>query len=240
MTLVITGGLRISSDFARALALGADAVAIGTAALIAAGCQQYRICNTGKCPVGATTHDPGLRARVDIDKAAKRVENFLCVSTEELKDFARLTGHESETESLIADLEARVGAVLEVVTGVSERPSVFYELDATDPSNPWTTGSGTFIDYIITQAGGTNAAADLQGDYIQISSEQLIASNPDVILLGEIRGAEAMDYLQALNSGHKGCLAVIHAAAPSDDNVDKLIGVNRKFNFNYVNTGEQP
>jgi glutamate synthase domain-containing protein 2 len=50
VSLLITGGLRISSDFAKALALGADGVAIGTAALIAAACQQYRICHTGKCP----------------------------------------------------------------------------------------------------------------------------------------------------------------------------------------------
>ena len=50
--LVITGGLRVSSDFAKALAMGADAVAIASAALIAAGCQQYRICGSGKCPIG--------------------------------------------------------------------------------------------------------------------------------------------------------------------------------------------
>jgi iron complex transport system substrate-binding protein len=75
--------------------------------------------------------------------------------------------------------------VQEKVATVSARPSVFYELDATDPSNPWTAGSGTFIDYIITQAGGTNAASALQGDYAQISSEQLIAANPDIILLAD-------------------------------------------------------
>jgi len=104
---------------------------------------------------------------------------------ENLRDIARLTGHEAETETLITDLEARVAAVQEKVATVSERPSTFYELDATDPSNPWTAGSGTFIDYIIDQAGGTNAASALQGDYAQISSEQLIAVNPDVILLAD-------------------------------------------------------
>jgi len=93
VSLLITGGLRISSDFAKALALGADAVAIGTAALMACGCQQYRMCDTGKCPMGITTQNPGLSGRLDIDKSAKRLENFLRVTTEELKDFARLTGH---------------------------------------------------------------------------------------------------------------------------------------------------
>ena len=104
---------------------------------------------------------------------------------ENLRDFARLTGHESETEAMIKDLDARVKAVLEKVATATERPSVFYELDATDPSNPWTTGSGTFIDYIIREAGGTNAASALEGDYAQISAEELIAVNPDIILLAD-------------------------------------------------------
>lgn len=102
-----------------------------------------------------------------------------------LRDIARLTGHEAEAETLIKSLDERVKAVQEKVSNVSERPSTFYELDATDPSNPWTAGSGTFIDYIISQAGGTNAASALEGDYAQISSEQLIAVNPDVILLAD-------------------------------------------------------
>ena len=104
---------------------------------------------------------------------------------ENLRDFAKVTGHEAETETLIGNLDARVKAVQEKIATVTETPSVFYELDATDPSNPWTTGSGTFIDYIITQAGGTNAASVLEGDYAQLSSEQLIAVNPDVILLAD-------------------------------------------------------
>jgi methylamine---glutamate N-methyltransferase subunit C len=94
VSLVITGGLRISADFAKALALGADAVAIGTAALMAIGCQQYRMCHTGKCPMGITTHDPALRSRLDVDRAATQLAKFLSVSTHELMNFARLTGHD--------------------------------------------------------------------------------------------------------------------------------------------------
>ena len=93
VSLVITGGLRTSADVAKALAMGADAVAFASAALIAAGCQQYRICHTGRCPVGITTQDPELRARLEIDLSAKRVENFFNAATHELADFARLTGH---------------------------------------------------------------------------------------------------------------------------------------------------
>ena len=104
ISLTITGGLRISSDFAKALALGADAVAISTSALIAIGCQQYRVCNTGKCPVGIATQDPELRRRLDIDRAARNLENFLRVSTEELKDFARLTGNNDVHGLAVSDL----------------------------------------------------------------------------------------------------------------------------------------
>ena len=95
IALVITGGLRVSADFAKALAMGADAVAIASAALIAAACQQYRICGSGKCPVGVATQDPVLRARLKVDAAAQRVANFLNVSLNELKSFARVTGHRS-------------------------------------------------------------------------------------------------------------------------------------------------
>ena len=91
--LVITGGLRVSSDFAKAIAMGADAVAVASAAMVAAACQQYRICGSGMCPVGVATQDEKLRARVHIDAAAKRVENYLKCSAEELKTFARITGH---------------------------------------------------------------------------------------------------------------------------------------------------
>ncbi len=104
VSLVITGGLRTSADAAKAIAMGADAVAFASAALIAAGCQQYRICHTGKCPVGITTQDPELRARLKIDLSAKRVENFFRATTHELADFARLTGHTDIHDLSISDL----------------------------------------------------------------------------------------------------------------------------------------
>lgn len=102
--LVITGGLRVSSDFAKALAMGADAIAIASAGLIAAACQQYRICGSGKCPVGIATQEPKLRARLKEDAAAQRVANFLNCSCEELKTFARITGHADVHGLCIEDL----------------------------------------------------------------------------------------------------------------------------------------
>ncbi len=102
--LTITGGLRVSSDFAKALAMGANAIAIGTGAMIAAACQQYRICDSGDCPVGVATQDDDLRKRLKIETASKRVENYLKVSTEELKTFARITGHDNVHDLNINDL----------------------------------------------------------------------------------------------------------------------------------------
>lgn len=104
ISLIITGGLRVSSDFAKAIAMGADAVAVATAALIALGCQQYRICGTGMCPVGIASQDKELRSRLNGEAAAQRVANFLKVSLEELKMFARVTGHERLSDLSAADL----------------------------------------------------------------------------------------------------------------------------------------
>jgi glutamate synthase domain-containing protein 2/rubredoxin len=104
VSLVITGGLRVSADFAKALAMGADAVALATAAMMALGCQQYRICGTGKCPVGIATQDPELRKRLDVDTSAHRIANYLRVSTAELKDFARMTGNSDVHKLSVRDL----------------------------------------------------------------------------------------------------------------------------------------
>ncbi len=104
VSLVITGGFRSASDVAKALAMGADAVALASAALIAIGCQQYRICDTGRCPVGITTQDPELRSRFDVDLSAERLANFFRVTTRELANFARLTGNDDVHRLGIADL----------------------------------------------------------------------------------------------------------------------------------------
>lgn len=104
ISLVITGGLRVSSDFAKAIAMGADAVAIASAAMVAAACQQYRICGTGMCPVGMATQEPELRERLLIEAASQRVANYLACSAEELRTFARITGHSRIHELSSEDL----------------------------------------------------------------------------------------------------------------------------------------
>ncbi len=98
---------------------------------------------------------------------------------------AQLTGHSREAVLLIAALQQRVKTVEDNVSKTNNRPKVFYELDATDPAKPWTSGPGSFIDTLIKIAGGVNVASSLKSDYAQISQEELIAANPDVILLGD-------------------------------------------------------
>lgn len=102
-----------------------------------------------------------------------------------LQTVARLTGRESETETLIASLKERVSAVEEKVASISARPLVFYELDSTDVNAPYTSGPGTFIDLLISMAGAENLGHTLQGEWVQVSVEELIRRNPDYILLGD-------------------------------------------------------
>lgn len=104
ISLVITGGLRVSADFAKAIAMGADAIAVASGALIAAACQQYRICGSGNCPVGIATQNPALRERLNIEASAQRVANYLNVSKKELMTFARITGHDNLHDLSVDDL----------------------------------------------------------------------------------------------------------------------------------------
>jgi len=92
VTLCITGGFRTSADIAKAIALGADAVALATASLISIGCIQARICHTGNCPVGIATQNEQLRELLDTKKAVEGFVNFYSATNEELKIFGRTNG----------------------------------------------------------------------------------------------------------------------------------------------------
>lgn len=104
---------------------------------------------------------------------------------ENLEEIARLVDQGPEEDELVSSLKERVSAVEKKLEEVDEEPLVFYELDATDPSNPYTVGAGSFISYIINKAGGQNLGDALEGGYPQISSEEIIAQDPDYILLGD-------------------------------------------------------
>lgn len=102
-----------------------------------------------------------------------------------LQTVARLTGRQTEAETLIASLKKRVHTVQEKVAPLSNHPLVFYELDSTNPNAPYTSGPGTFIDLLINMAGAENLGSTLQAEWAQVSVEELIKRNPDMILLGD-------------------------------------------------------
>jgi glutamate synthase domain-containing protein 2/nitrite reductase/ring-hydroxylating ferredoxin subunit len=94
VTLIITGGLRTPADFIKALALGADAIAVSNAALQAIGCIAMRACHTNHCPVGIATQQPHLVARLAVDKSARQLANFFAASVELMQVMARACGHD--------------------------------------------------------------------------------------------------------------------------------------------------
>ena len=104
VSLVITGGLRTPADFSKAMALGADAVAISNSAMQAIGCLGMRVCNTNTCPVGIATQDPELRKRLKVDSAAEGLGRFFNASTDLMKILARACGHRSLGDFSIHDL----------------------------------------------------------------------------------------------------------------------------------------
>ena len=104
VSLIITGGLRTESDFVKALALGADAVAISNSALQAIGCLAMRACHTDNCPVGIATQKKGLRARLVIEESARRLQTYLGATTELMKVLARACGHRHLREFSVNDL----------------------------------------------------------------------------------------------------------------------------------------
>ena len=93
VTLIITGGLRVPIDFVKALALGADGVALSNSAMQAIGCVGARMCNTNNCPAGIATQKESLRKNFDIEKSSKQLHNFFAASTELMQVMARACGH---------------------------------------------------------------------------------------------------------------------------------------------------
>ena len=106
VTLVITGGLRSPADFVKALALGADAVAVANSAMQAIGCIAMRACHTNACPVGIATQNPRLVNRLEVEKSARRLANFFQASTALMQVMARACGHDHLSEFSVDDLTA--------------------------------------------------------------------------------------------------------------------------------------
>lgn len=104
-----------------------------------------------------------------------------------LEIMGELTGHAQEAGALVESLKVRVQAVEEIVAPLSYQPTVFYEIDSTDTTKPWTSGPDTFMDTMIAIAGGINIGGVLSDSFAQISLEEIILQDPDFIILGDAK-----------------------------------------------------
>lgn len=125
ISLIAGGGLLKSSEFAKCLALGADAVYIGTAALIAINCEQYRLCYTGMCPTGIASQDPQLVKQVNVDEGVLKLSNFINVSTEEIANFARVVG-KGDVNKLDKEDLVSMDKDLSMITGIKWMNGEYY------------------------------------------------------------------------------------------------------------------
>ncbi len=127
-----------------------------------------------------------------------------------LETVASLTGHASEAIKLVNALKVRVSKIDDKIASLSERPTVYYELDATDPTKPYTAGKSgptNFVDALISRAGGINIGAQMQSEWPQISLEQLLVADPQIILLGDAAYGETPEKVTA-RPGWEGLSAV--------------------------------
>lgn len=117
VTLIITGGLRVPEDFAKAMMLGADAIAVANAALQAIGCLGMRACGSNNCPVGIATQKENLRSRLIIDASAQQLANFFNASADLMKVIARSCGYDDVRKFNFHDLST-VDYQIHQLTGI--------------------------------------------------------------------------------------------------------------------------
>ena len=131
----------------------------------------------------------------------------------------QLTGH--DVSAVVNALNARVTAIDKKIAAVTDKPLVFYEIDASDTSKPYTYGPGSFGDLLITRAGGINFATTvgITDPYPQVGLEQIVAANPSVIVLGDSMWGVTPESVQA-RAGWDGIDAVKNSSIfPFDDNL---------------------
>lgn len=102
-----------------------------------------------------------------------------------IENVGLLTGQADAAQTVVAGIQSRVDAVVTAVAKADSTPLVFYELDATDPTKPYTAGPDTFYSTLIGMAGGKNVGDALTSSWAQISLEELVIQDPDIILLGD-------------------------------------------------------
>ncbi|MBI9052029.1 MAG: cobalamin-binding protein [Anaerolineaceae bacterium] len=143
-------------------------------------------------------------------------ENLITVGT--------LSGHEADAIALSDSLQVRVENILNAVAKQETIPTVFFELDASESAKPWTSGGGTFVDYLISMAGAQNIAADVTDEWVQYSQENLIIQNPDIIILADAKWGITTDMVKE-RPGWETLSAVANDAIyPIDDDLTSRPG----------------
>ena len=136
-----------------------------------------------------------------------------------LETVGKLTGHETEADDLVESLSARVATVERLTLSVTDIPSVYYELDATNPAAPYTAGLDSYVTMLMWKAGGKNIMEMTLGEWISISLEQLLVADPDIIILGDAAYGETPEKVAA-RPGWEALAAVKNGRIyPIDDNL---------------------
>jgi iron complex transport system substrate-binding protein len=155
--------------------------------------------------ITALKPDLVLAAQINTPAQVKSLENLgitvyylnnpkdLAGLYQNLQIVGTLTGKTDQAAALVQSLQARVQAVQTKLSAITTHPKVYYELDATDPTKPYTAGPGSYVDSLLDMAGGQNIGAALSSAFAQISSEEVITQNPDVILLGDAAYGVSVD-----------------------------------------------
>ncbi len=132
---------------------------------------------------------------------------------------ARVTGTEARAKQVTVAMQAQVDSVKAVIARAATKPRVYWELDGTDPAKPYTPGPGSFIDDMIAMAGGVNVAASAKLPYTQISAEQIVADDPQVIIMSDVAYGTTVNSVKA-RKGWSTISAIKDGKVyPIDDNI---------------------
>ncbi len=170
----------------------------------------------------------GIQSQDDIKKLSDLKLNVLVVGSSKttfdgvmanIQLVGKATGTEAQAQAVVEGMNQKLDRIKAITATATSKPRVYWELDATDPTKPYTPGPGSFVDDIITLAGGQNAAANAKSPYAQINAEEIIAANPEVIILSDAAYGITVDSVKA--RGGWGVISAVKSdkVLPIDDNL---------------------
>ncbi len=170
----------------------------------------------------------GITSKDDVKKLSDLKLNVLVVGAptttfdnvaSDITLVGKATGTDKQAKMITDAMKQKMDAVKSKIANVKTKPKVYWELDATDPSKPYTPGPGSFVNDIITMAGGVNAAANAKSPYAQINAEEIVAANPDIVILSDAAYGVTVESVKA-RKGWSAISAVKNDKVfPIDDNL---------------------